>query len=105
VGDEDTTLEDDPIAELDVVESEDAGTREEMAVDGRKTGLAPGEEILPLAERLVHTSEVPVPMGFNGDLGSSPGPGGTIAEAIAESLLNQPPAEVRPGLMGLNGEV
>jgi len=108
VGVEDTRLEDDPIAELEVVESDDAGTREETAVDGRKIGLALGEEILPLAERLVHRSEFPVPVGFDGDLGSSPGVGGTIAEAIPSTtpviLLNQPPVELRPGLMGLNGE-
>ena len=105
MGVEDTTLEDDPIAEL----SEDAGTREETAVDGRRTGLAPGEVMLPIPELLVHRSTFPVPVDFDGDLGSSPGLGGTIAEATAsatpENLLNQLPPEVRAGLMGLNGEV
>jgi len=108
VGVEDTALEDDPIEALDLVESEDAGTREETAVDARKIGLALGEEILPL-ERLVHRSEFPVPGGFDGDFGSSPGLGGTIAEATAPAtavkLLNQLLPDVRAGLMGLNGEV
>ena len=111
MGVEDTTLEDGPIAVLDVVESKDVGTREGKGLDGRKTGLAPGEDVLPLAERLVHRSELPVPVGFDGDLGSSPGLGETIAEAIASATpvsllrLNQLLPEVRAGLMGLNGEV
>jgi len=104
VGVEDTTLEDDPIAMLDSVESEDEGPR---AVEGRKTGLAPGEE-LPLA-RLVHKSGFPVPVGFDGDLGLGSSTGLAITEATAPAtsvnLLNQPPPEVRAGLMGLNGEV
>ena len=111
MGVEDTTLEDDPIAALDVVESEseDGEPRGRTAVDGRKTGLAPGEEVLPLPERLLHGSEFPVPASFAGDFGSSPGLGETITEATApatpEILLNQALAEeVRAGLMGLGEE-
>ena len=107
MGVEETALEDDLIAALEVVESEseDGETRGRTAVVGRKTGLAPGEEVLPLPERLFHGSEFPVPMGFDGDFGSSTGLGRTIADATAPAtLLNQLPPEVRAGLMGLGEE-